>query len=345
MEPLVHVVTGKQGRTNANKPAHELLALYKNIAMDSEILLDFEIKEIAGKVLALARTHAGHRFDEAYMAAHDGAYGISAITIDTEYGVHAYTVPLFRPTSHGGHVLFRTGKEIENVLRVTRPDIKAEEAGGMELGLFASKFKGLDCLLIVPDTFDHPELFRALQLETKGDGTDTTTLVYLRLCDKLGLGRSPPHLSIGKFKFLFPGVELDTSLVKSKGTKRGRDVAPSSSAKPAGNVWDVLESMLNESVRDLRNSGLDMTSADYRAKSFLFGLAKHFLMSFDGIMGRETFNKVFAGYAQLPANIVLTTMGNKDIINGIIESNVDDMKIRNSLMQSVYSYAHMLSGQ
>ena len=249
MTPLVHVVRGKRGPIDATKPAHELLELYKNIPIDEEYLSSQDISKIAEKVRDLVRASNGHRIDAEYMQNNDGAYGISTITIDAGMNAHAYTAPLYRPTSSRGHVFLRTGKEIEKVLKITHSDIPVQEAGERTLGLYVSKFKEYNCLLIVPDTFDTPELFRALDLETKGDGTDTTTLVTMKLCDGLGLGRSPPHVSIGKFKFLFPGVERDISQVKKK--KRSHAEGPGAvqapvAPAPVRDTWDVLNAEFEE---------------------------------------------------------------------------------------------------
>ena len=328
-EPLVHIVRGKQGRTNATKPSHELLELHKNIPMDEEFLMPFEIEEISAKVLDMARKYSGHRFDTEYMEANGGAYGISTITIDASNNVHAYTAPLYRPTSHGGHVLFRTGKEIENVLKITHSDVPVQEAGSKTLGLYVAKFKNYNCLLIVPDTFDTPELFRALELEKKGDGTDTTTLVTMKLCDGLGLGRSPPHVSIGKFKFLFPGVERDISQVKKKRSHvEGPGAAAPVQVVEEDDVWTVLNSMVAKSAA-LAGSD-DATNVLYRT-------AKHFLRTFDRMMGREEFNKVFKNFTRLPDELVIDTVGNKDIIAGIIEKNVN-CKLRHAMFLSVNDF-------
>jgi hypothetical protein len=342
MEHHVEIVTGKQGRTNANKPSHELLAVLRTLDMDSGYLGDSELESIVDKVRGILQTHRGHRFDPQYMNAHDGAYGIRVIALDKEYNVHAYTMPVYRPTSHGGHVVFRTGKEIEKVLKITHSDVPIEEAGGMELGLFVSKFKDIDCLFIVPDTIDDPVLFRALDLEVKGDGTDTTTLVYLRLCDKLGLGRSPPHLSIGKFKFLFPGVALDTSLIKSKGTKRSREPTPPPPPPPSTveNTWDIMSSLLSDSIKHART--YDRESEIYKAKGFLYLLAQNFLEVFDIRVGRARFNTIFKDYVHLPVNIFLETMGNRSIIQSIIDTNIRDIQSREIMTYHVDSYMEMI---
>lgn len=341
MEPLVHVVTGKQGRTNANKPSHELLALHKNIAMDSDYLFDFQIEDIVTKVKELTATHHGHRFDQSYMVHHDGAYGVRAIMIDNEYNVHTYTVPIFRPTSHGGHVVFRTGKEIESVLKVTHSDVPVEEAGGMELGLFVGKFKDLNCLLIVPDTLESFGLFRALNLETKGDGSDTTTLVYLRLCDKLGLGRSPPHLSIGKFKFLFPGVALDSSQVKSK--KRPLPPPVVEEDDEDDKIWNAVHEMLENSFR--KTVGTVREGDFYRSKSFLFGLAKRFLALFNHKMGPDVFDAAFTPFTNLNEDAVLDTIGSKEVIKSVVNMHVDDAVMRETMWNVLNSFSYKKTGQ
>ena len=340
MEPLVHIVAGKQGRMSVTKPSHELLAVEENLPLDTETLDECVIAEIAKKVLELAPKYSGHRFDEEYMAQNKGAYGISTLTIDTEYNVHPYVMPVFRPTSPGGHTVFRTALEIEKVLEITHADIPVENAGAMEIGLYMSKFKGLECVLIVPATMKNPKLFRALNLETKGDGSDTTTLVSVRLCDTLGLGRSTPRLSTGKFKFLFPGVPLDTSLVKSKKSKRKRE---ESIEEVTQSAWDALNSMLSECVQKTRADGYDKTTPDYKAKSYLYLMAQRFLDIFDINVGRDRFEQVFAIYTSLPADICLETLGNKKVIRSIIESNVDDIQSRDSLHYEVDSYEQMIS--
>jgi hypothetical protein len=184
---------------------------------------------------------------------------------------------------------------------------------------------------VVPDTLDDPLLLRALGLETKGDGTDTTTLVYLRLCDKLGLGRSPPHVSTGKFKFLFPGVAIDKSQLKKKVSgKRAREeavVAPEEA--PSRSVWHTLDALLEESYR------VAQSVDGGGAKSILYRVAKRFLRSCFNMMDRNDFDEAFTDYTRLPVSLVLETMGNKQIIEGFINSNFSDAKVRHSMMRRI----------
>ena len=331
-EPLVHIVRGKQGRTNATKPSHELLELHKNIPMDEEFLMPFEIEEISAKVLDMARKYSGHRFDTEYMEANGGAYGISTITIDASNNVHAYTAPLYRPTSHGGHVLFRTGKEIENVLKITHSDVPVQEAGSKTLGLYVSKFKNYNCLLIVPDTFDTPELFRALELEKKGDGTDTTTLVTMKLCDGLGLGRSPPHVSIGKFKFLFPGVERDISQVKKK-KKRSHAEGPGEAEavevlETVSDVWDILHSKIARTTY----------ARDGEEKRMLSRIAMHFMKTFETQLGRAHFNTAFEWFTRLDDKKVIGFLSERRVIDNVLKRYVRDTNHRHGMARLVNAF-------
>ena len=343
MEPFISIVTGKQGRGNPNKPTHEFFTEIKTIALEVETLDDTDISTCASEILALAREHQGHRFDASYLEEHGGAYGIAVISLDTQLRARKYTMPVFRPTSHGGHVAFRTQKEIEAVVKITHDDIPIENAGAMELGLFAGKFKNLECLLIMPDTLEHPKLLRALELETKGDGTDTTTLVYLRLCDKLGLGRSPPHLSTGKFKFLFPGVAIDSSLVKPRSQKKRSAVGSGDSSdgkrmkgEPYANqkIYDVLNGKLDDTMR-----------VSERAKGALYQTAKHFLLSLDGHFEEEEFSKAFCGYTHLPGHVLLDMLGNVDMIESITLTSMGDSSARDEVLRTVhdmYYIAHSM---
>jgi hypothetical protein len=337
MEPTISIVTGKQGRTNANKPPHELLTEMKTIALDVETLGDDDILRISSNVLTLARDHQGHRFDASYMEEHGGAYGIAVIALDTQLNAREYTMPVFRPTSHGGHVAFRTQKEIENVVKITHDDVPIETAGAMELGLHVAKFRNIECILIVPDTLEHPKLFRALDLEVKGDGTDTTTLVYLRLCDKLGLGRSPPHLSTGKFKFLFPGMAIDTSQVKPRTTKKraadDENAGTTSGTKrmkreestDARKTYEILNEMLDDAMR-----------VSDAAKGALYQIAKHFLLAFDGHFGEEKFTETFKSFKHLPGSVLLDMFGNLDMVESITSTTVRDQSECDTILRSVH---------
>ena len=344
MAPLVHIVAGKQGRVNPSKPSHELLAMEENLPLDTETLDDSRIAEIAKDVLELVSKHTGYHFDEEYMAQHEGAYGISTVTLDTEYNVHSYVMPVIRPTSSGGHVVFGKGDELKKILAITHRSIPIEEAGSQEIGVYMSKFKGSECVLIVPDMMKkHPKLLRALNLETKGDGSDTTTLVSVRLCDTLGLGKSMPRLSTGKFKFLFPGVSLDMSQVKPKGTKRVSEHVPDKASKQVRTqeqgtpAWSTLHKMLSQAI-----CSYDKTDEEYNSKRALYLMARNFFEAYNWKLGRMNFETAFRPYMQLPLNLVLETLGKKHSIRNIIESTVRDTVNKKSLIHDVFDYSHKM---
>lgn len=334
MEPIISIVTGKQGRTNANKPAYELLSEIRRIPLEIETLEDGDIEHMASDIIGLAQANQGHRFDQAYMDDHNGAYGIASIMLDTQLNARAWRMPVYRPTSHGGHVAFRTHDEIENVVKMTHDDIPIDTAGSKDLGLLAAKFQNMECILIMPDTLEHPKLLRALRLETKGDGSDTTTLVYLRVCDGLGLGRSPPHLSTGKFKFLFPGVPIDTSQVKPRAQKkRNADATDGSTstngtnaaekrAKVEGNAYEILHKLLDDTVR---GSATNTKGASYQT-------AKQFLRSLDDAVGRDKCIETLSNYTHLPGPVVMDMFGNMDVIESIVASNIEEAHISEKIL-------------
>lgn len=321
-----------------DNPAHELVVEKYSIPMSDETLLQQDIDEIASSIMDLARAHQGHRFDKEYMDTHDGAYGISTITLDTQLNPHAYTMKLYRPTSHGGHVAFRTGKEIEKILPITFDTLSTEDAGSQELMLMAAKFRDMECILLVPSELQHPRLYRALELDVIGNGTDTMAFMELRLCDGLGLGRSPPHVSTGKFKFLFPGVDIDTSQVKQRATKRQRGTPTEHPTKREKNGDDVLASLHIKIDDAMRVSN--------QAKKALHQMAKNFLSSFHGKAGHEKFGQTFTGYVTVPNPIILEIFGNLDIVENIVRTADIDQTACDDIIRDVHNIhylAHMLN--
>lgn len=298
----LEVSTGKQGRTNPKKPAYKLLTVERKVTSDSETMDIERATILAEEIGAAARTlhdQGGHRFDAAFMEQHGGAYGINVIALDTNYTVHTIKTFLYRPTCPGGPVLFRTGREVERILKVTYPALKPEEAGGMTLGLRLGKFKDLDVVFMMPSSMpDHPVLMYKLNLERKGDGSNTCVLLSARLCDGMGLGRSPPHVSLGKYKFLFPGQPLDVSKVKSavtKGTKRG-----------AADIEGVLYEALGAHCK--------MSDA---GRAQLYCLVFHFFRSFKSVLGDAAFDETFASYTSMPAPVVAGILLEKEMLRTI----------------------------
>lgn len=228
----LEIIEGKKGRVSDTKPPHCMFA-----ALLKTVPTETYADEVAAADTALAsrviseavhlHRASGHRFDNEYMAANDGAYGINVVVINEKLEVSSYIAPLFRPTSSSGHSFLKDRVAVWALIQRIYPDLKETDASTTESFCGVSKFQDLDVLLVTPMRSGTPntgiltaELAHKLRLQPKGDGSDTTVVLRTRLCDCGGMARSPPKLSLPKFRFLFPDGPVDFTIKKPKAKKR-----------------------------------------------------------------------------------------------------------------------------
>ena len=332
----ISIAHGKQGRHDPAAPLADLLEVTDTVDANVDTLPESAIESIAATVRALAETHQGHRFDAEYMAEHDGAYGISTVFIDTQLNATHLLTPLFRPTSPGGHVFFRTKKMVSTVIERTHDDVPLAQAGSNDIYVCAGKFTGLECIVVIPDSLmHHPHLIRALDL----DGFDGARpcLASLRVCDGNGLGRSAPRVCCGKFKLLFPNAPMDTSLVASRKrpSKKRRaddnDPPPAAASVRAINVKDSLNAMLKAQY--------DMHPD---TKGLLCCVAKNFIESLGFELDEATFNTKLGGFVALDPDVAVMLLGTIDMCHSIATSALNDARKVAHVMKTVTAHRDLL---
>ena len=288
---------------------------------ESETLCDEDIRRVASEVLGLASRNQGHGLTPAYAAEHDGANAFSVVTIDTQLRAKAFESYMYPPTTSSGYKLFKTRENIMDLLEATHDSLDADTAGTMELHVYMAKFKDLDCILVVPDSVaaEHPKLIRELGLDTLNDGMDNTILMDIRVCDGQSLGKSAPYLSIGRFKFLFPGVAMDMSQVRQKERVGKKRPAP----KPLA-VNEQIISMLDDEYR-----------VHGRAKRLLYTVARKFVETMHYFLDEHTFNEKMAGFTSITPAVVLSTLGNVTTCHTLATDAVVDVVARDRVIDAV----------
>jgi len=294
------------------------------------------LESVTKKVRDILATHHGYRFDSAYMEAHGGSYGIPMIAIDIDYTVHASMMPLYRPTSSGGHVAFRTGQKIKDVLAMTQGDSI----------LYVSKFKDYECVLVTPNALNDPKLYNALNLETLGD---TIALMFLRVCDKFAVGKSQPKLAVGKFKFLFPGHIVDYSQVpkdKDETTKQKRkrgdetvdDLFQSPKTSEYTTKEELAEDLRNVIVKGRRAFLYKRTAEEYLARYHLSIFSSSFIEALMSFMPTDEFLKAFTPYVDLIPAVALNVLGDRDMARLIVRSHVHNQAWKESMLKYIDTF-------
>lgn len=243
----------------------------------------------------------GHSFQ----LAEDGSYTVKMVAMNTKYEFATLGVPLFRPMHQGGHVMCKTAENIERVLKVIRDDLSAQQAGRTDVSIALFKFTGKDVLFACPTTHIVPELLHMLGLERTADGI---TGINTRLCDGKGLGRSVPHIAGVKFKFLFPNVEVDTSMLSAAKKKKKR--ARTADASEDGNANPGVLLALTEVLR--AGSG---GSVKDRVRAVLL---RNFLEAYKAAFGDEVFDATFGTYASMSPPVVASIFGNSRFLRETI---------------------------
>lgn len=346
MASPVGVFGGQQGRKPASLPAKELL--HRLNLLEEKTLEQFEkehldesadkenpettnessnktpivalpqgtIDSITSKVNEILESlDGGFRFDQEYMDAHGGAYGVPTIVLDINHNVHLYTTHLFKPNADSCHVIFRTGAEVRKVIRL----VEGPNAPLTFVDMYFGKFKNKECIFIAPSTMHCVALYRALNLETV-DGT--IALMEVRMADKYLAGKTQPRLCVGKFKFLF-GREPDLSAYNA--TKEAKRQARSEAKKETNGdnekprskkrTYEIShESLLAELQSLLRTGSLGYDHAiSYEARCKLSQFATDFLSALYTCMSdKDAFVDYFAPLTKLHRNALLSLLGSRE---------------------------------
>ena len=316
-EKSVALFEGNRGRINYNEEQALKDILHIKEAFEEIQIDDAEIQSIATNVQALLRTNTGYCFEKN----DQGAYTAPAITIDTSGNVHSYTLPLFSPTKGTSYMIFPKKAHLRQLLQITRDDLPLNSAGEQEIYLHLAKFKDMESLLIVPDSYKCPALFRALELETIND---TIALVSIRACDGNGLGRSRPQLCIGKFKFLFPGRAIERSPPKTPAENEHPDQRPAKRSRPLTKeaLLDGFEEMF-ESVCRARDATFTPMA---RNKMYAVGL--HLVRWMGWRLTEKVFVDNFAPFLQLHPNAAFSALGNYESAVVLVKALVETTQMQ-----------------
>jgi hypothetical protein len=207
----VVVLVSKPSHADMRRPLTSLISTGEYISPGIDTLDDATVDDVAAKITALANAHQGHRFDAEHVKNSGGSYEISAIVVDANFAAVPLKVPLRRPWSKPCHMFFDDKDGLVGMIAATHTT-SFEDAVGKDIGFFAAKFAGKDCILLGPEAIsNHPKVIRALGLETWQDGNDNVAIVPLRIYGSEPLGKQSLRLGFGKFRFLFPDAPFDRS--------------------------------------------------------------------------------------------------------------------------------------
>lgn len=330
--PGVVMMAGKHGRHNMKLPFNELLEVEETLRTEVDTMRDDDIDRIATKVRDLAARNQGHRFDTEYVEAYSGAYGISCIVIDTDFNVSPIIWELFRPTAPGGHVAFRSRENLTEILEFTYKDLTPKEADGEDLKLVLAASADAETVILGPESLtQHPKLLRAMGLKTmSGDPEDDVVAFYVRLCDGKGLGKSAPRICHGKFKFLFPGVAIDTTQVKSRKRTHAETVPP---PPPAPVAPTGVKKKLRTIVKNeyLMNGG---------GRSLLHCVANKFLITLGETIGDDAvFDEKMGAYLNLDPDVMIPMFSNIRMCQTVAKAALsDDPEKVAAVVRSVREY-------
>lgn len=333
--PAVVMMTGKQGRHDLKTPFANLLEVEETLRPEFDSMSDDDIDRIVNKVRDVVMRNQGHRFDAEHMEECGGAYAISCVAIDEDYNVTPFTGDLYRPKSAGGHVLFRNREHIKEIVEFTYPSLKPNEADSMEIKLVMAASANTDTVIMGPESLArHPKLLRAMGLRTlTGNPEDDVVAFYVRLCDGKGLGKSAPRLCNGKFKFLFPGVAIDTSQVKSR--KRARaESAPPPAPVPAEPV-DVKTELKAIVKRECMMSGA--------GRSILHSMAYKFLITLGEVMDDDAaFNAKMGAYLNIDPSVLIGLFGTVHTCQAVAKAAIDDADKVTGVMNTIKGHRAFL---
>ena len=205
----VVVLVSKPSHADMRRPLTSLISTGDYISPGIDTLDDATIDDVAAKITALANAHQGHRFDAEHVKNSGGSYEISAIVVDANFVAVPLKVPLRRPWSKTCHMFFDDKDGLVAMIAATHTS-SFEDVVGKDIGFFAAKFAGMDCILLGPEAIsNHPKVIRSLGLETWQDGNDNVAIVPLRIYGSEPLGKQALRLGFGKFRFLFPDAPFD----------------------------------------------------------------------------------------------------------------------------------------
>lgn len=215
----VHLVKGRQGRVSGNR-AHKVTHTFTYNLEDNGHIPEFK-RDRARVILSQAR-----------LAQLDGGHDLStektvtAVIIDAMYIPTRVTIPLTAATGKTASGYYLSNKDaIENAIFAAYPDL--QEIDTKAVTLYFTTFRGVDVLFGFPLEAVDPALFFLLDLARFGDSVHDTMAVELSMKDTTYCGRSRPHISETKFKFLFPGMSPPSPPVRAKKQKRPRSPSPS----------------------------------------------------------------------------------------------------------------------
>lgn len=292
---------------------------------------------------ALAQANQGHSFDVTFMEENGGAYGISMIAIDENFNMAAMESYLYRPTSSGGHNLFRHREHIVEVLRATYSTLTPDKANAMNINLIMAASADFETIIIGPESLaSRPKLLRAMNLKTLSGGpNDDVVLFKVRLCDGKGLGKSSPRLCNGKFKFLFPGVPIDTSLVKSR--KRSRpDPTPTAPTVPTVPAVPTAPVDVKHQLRAIVKNEYMMSGDGRRV---LHRVAYKFLVTLCGELDDATFDAKMGAYLNIEPAVLVGMFGSVTVCQTVAKAALDDESKVATVMHTVNDYCAELSSE
>jgi len=306
----VALFEGNKGRINYNEEQALGDILHVKELFEDVHLKDTEIQTIASDVCTLLKSHHGYCFEKN----EQGAYTVPAITIDTSGKVHSYTLPLLPPTKGTSYMIFPKKAHLRQLLPITRDDLPLDKAGEHEICMHLAKFKDKECLLVVPDTYKCPALFRALDLETIDD---TIAIVSVRACDGNGLGRSRPQLCIGKFKFHFPGRPIERPPPRRENDTD--DQRPAKRAKPL-----TKESLL-ESFEEMFENVCRTHDATFtpQARNQMYAVGLHLLRWMAWRLAEKDFVRNFSPFLQLHPHAAFLALGTYDSAVALIKTLIE----------------------